>query len=120
MINIYDWKDQEDGGASFTIEMDHDELVLFAKEGVMSILTKAAKEIVEQHEKKEFDRNTEIENLHIYKKAIMKMASHRQKEVDDYIRIAKQAVQDDEMNNYKRYSSMDTRSHYDSEVEDEL
>ena len=127
-MEIFDWKDLDDGGAAFTVDMTYEELVLFAKEGVISTMLKAAKVITEQHApvaKDESDlgiafdniyltrelekREKEIENLHIYKKAIMKMCSHRQREIDDYVRIAKQAAEDDQRNYYERFPTMDTR-----------
>ena len=52
------------------------------------------------------DKDDEIHRLQAYKDACMEMASHRKGGVDDYIRIAKQAVQDYETGYKKpRYRS---------------
>lgn len=139
MIDIQEWKEHEDGSATFTIEMDYDELVTFAKEGVMSTITNAAREIVRKHgpipkddpelqlalenvvlrqeadrlrqdkeglQKEIDDLNETINDLRIYKRAILKMCSHRQNTIDDYIRIAKQAVEDEERGYHGRFPSM--------------
>ena len=125
-MEIEDIQDLEDGGALLTINMTDEEAILFLKQGILSTLTEAAKKIEEQqtpvhnpelglaldnafmHDRLD-EKEKEIENLHIYKKAILKMCSHRQREIDDYIRIAKQAVEDDERNYYSRFPKMESR-----------
>lgn len=46
-IEIVDMKDLEDGGALVTFEMDHESTILFAKIGLLKVLTDAANKVIE-------------------------------------------------------------------------
>ena len=50
------------------------------------------------------DKDKEIQRLHAYRDAVHEMASFRYEQIDDYIMIAKQAVQDYEQGNKHGYA----------------
>ena len=52
-IEIVDMKDLEDGGAWVTFEMDHETTILFAKIGLLKVLTDEAKRVIKEDESKQ-------------------------------------------------------------------
>ena len=49
MVDIIKFEDQEDGGALITIDLTHDELVTFAKVGIVHALTLIAEDAIIKH-----------------------------------------------------------------------
>jgi hypothetical protein len=50
-IEFVDSHDNNDGGATFTFDLDNEALVVFAKIGLLTVLKEEANKVVEEHEK---------------------------------------------------------------------
>ena len=48
-MNILDLVEQEDGSAIVTFDLTAEEVFLFAKEGILSALTRSAERIIKDH-----------------------------------------------------------------------